>query len=80
LITERPVQLPGQHSVAAAGPSLQCRKSGAHRLAQEAANTDAGPVSRPIGVGTGHILTTHAVNQPAGGSTVTGICTGDPPA
>jgi hypothetical protein len=29
-------------------------------------------------VGTGHVLTTHAVNRPAGGSTVIGTCTGAP--
>jgi len=69
---------PGQHSVAAAGLSLQGRERGAYRLAQAAADTDPVPVRRPISVGTGHVLTMHAVNRPAGGSTVIGTCTGDP--
>src|SRR5215510_3391322 len=68
---------PGQHGVAAAGLSLQGGERGAYRLAQAAADTDPVPVRRPIGAGTGHVLTTHAVNRPAGGSTVTGTCTGD---
>jgi hypothetical protein len=29
-------------------------------------------------VGAGHVLTTRVVNRPAGGSTVTGTCTGAP--
>src|SRR5215470_18305254 len=71
-------QRPGQHGVAAAGLSLQGRERGAYRLAQAAADTDAVPVCRPVGAGAGHGLTTHAVNRPASGSTVTGTCTGDP--
>jgi len=69
---------PGQHGVATAGPRLQGRERGAYRLAQAAADTDPVPVRRPISVGTGHILTTHPVNRPAGGSTVIRTCTGDP--
>src|SRR5262249_8515652 len=71
-------QRPGQHGVAAAGPGLQGRERGAYRLAQAAADTDPVPVGRPVGAGTGHVLTTHAVNRPAVGSTVIGTCTGDP--
>src|SRR5215471_14652174 len=71
-------QRPGQHGVAAAGPGLQGRERGAYRLAQAAADTDAVPVGRPVGAGTGHVLTTHAVNRPAVGSTVIRTCTGDP--
>src|SRR5215470_12535695 len=73
-------QRPGQHGVAAAGLGLQGRECGAYRLAQAAADTDAIPVGRPVGVGTGHGLTPHTLNRPAGGSTVTGTGTGDPPA
>ena len=51
-------QRPGQHGVAAAGLSLQGGERGAYRLAQAAADTDAVPVGRPVGVGTGHGLTT----------------------
>src|SRR5262249_37093551 len=53
---------PGQHGVAAAGLGLQVRERGANCLAQAAADADAVPVGRPLGVGTGHILTTHAVS------------------
>ena len=35
-------QRPGQHGVAAAGPGLQSGERGAYRLAQAAADTDAG--------------------------------------
>src|SRR5215470_8768763 len=73
-------QRPGQHGVAAAGLSLQGRERGAYRLAQAAADTDPVPVRRPVSAGTGHILTTHPVNRPAGGSTAIGTCTGAPPA
>jgi hypothetical protein len=38
----------------------------------------SGTVRRPISAGTGHVLTTHPVNRPAGGSTVIGTCTGAP--
>src|SRR5690348_6435705 len=69
---------PGQYGVAAAGLSLQGRERGAYRFAQAAADTDAVPVRRPISVGTGHVFTTHAVNRPAGGSTVIGTCTDAP--
>ena len=69
-------QRPGQH--AAAGLSLQSRERGAYRLAQAAADTDAVPVCRQVGVGTGHVLTRHAVNRPARGSKVIGTGTGDP--
>src|SRR5215468_9759481 len=72
-------QRPGQHGVAAARPGLQGRERRAYRLAQAAADTDAVPAGGPA-VGTGHGLTAHAVNRPAGGSTVIGTCTGGPPA
>src|SRR5215831_11301641 len=71
-------QRPGQHGVAAAGLGLQGRECGAYRLAQAAADTDAIPVGRPVGVGTGHVRTAHTLNRPAGGCTVAGTCTGDP--
>src|SRR5215471_18518292 len=71
-------QRPGQHGVAAAGPGLQGGKRRAYRLAQAAADTDAVPVGRPVGVGTGHVRTPHTLNRHAGGRTVTGTCTGDP--
>src|SRR5215470_5400144 len=71
-------QRPGQHGVAAAGLSLQGRERGAYRLAQAAAETDAVPAGRPVGVGAGHVLTTRAVNRPASDRTVTRTCTGGP--
>src|SRR5215472_11019575 len=73
-------QRPGQHGVAAACPGLQGRKRRAYRLAQAAADTDAVPAGRPVGAGAGHVLTIRVVTRPAGGSTVIGTCTGDPPA
>jgi len=71
-------QRPGQHGVAAAGPGLQGGERRAYRLAEGAADTDAVPVRRPVSVGAGHVLTTHAVNRAAGGSAVIGTGTGDP--
>jgi len=71
-------QRPGQHGVAAAGPGLQGGERRAYRLAERAADTDAVPVRRPVSVGAGHVLTTHAVNRAAGGSAVIGTGTGDP--
>src|SRR5690348_7537841 len=69
---------PGQHGVAATSLSLQGRERGTYRLAQAAADTDAVAIRRPISAGTGHILTTYAVNRPAGDSTVVRTCTGNP--
>src|SRR5215470_6880314 len=71
-------QRPGQHGVAAAGPGLQGGERGAYRLAQAAADTDAVPVCRAVGVGAGHGRTAHTLNRPAGGSTVIGTGTGVP--
>jgi hypothetical protein len=44
--------------------SLQGRERGAHRFAEVPADPDAVPGRPPIGVGTGHVLTTQAVNRP----------------
>ena len=66
---------PGQQGVAATRLSLQGKEGGAYRLAQASADTDTEPVRLRIIVCTGHFLTAHEVNRPAGGCTVIGTCT-----
>ena len=56
-------QRPGQHGVAAARAGLQGGECGAHRLAQEAAHTDAVPVRQRLVARAGHLLTTQEVTR-----------------
>ena len=65
-----------QHGVAAARPSPKGGECATYRLAEATTDTDTVPVRRRITVRTGHFLTTHGGDPPAGGCTVVGTCMG----